>query len=191
MKTKTAGDLMVPLQEYPVIGISGTILDAVMRLEESRRNMEPGRQPFQAVLVADEHGTIVGKLGQLALLKTLEPGLQVFGDRHALEKAGVSDLILKAALDNVRGLQPEFSEMCKRAGSRPVVKAMHPFKEHIDIGASMNEVIHFMVEWQTLSILVTDEDRPVGLIRLSDLCDEVIAEMHRAANADSCGDSTD
>jgi hypothetical protein len=191
MKTKTAGDLMVPLREYPVIDISGTILDAVVRLRKSRRNMEPGRQPFQAVLVADENGNIIGKLGQLALLKTLEPGLQVFGDRHTLEKAGVSDLILKAAVDNVRGLQPEFSEMCRRAGGQPIAKAMHPFKEHIDIGASMNEVIHFMVEWRTLSILVTDKDRPVGLIRLSDLCDEVIEEMHRTANADDSGDSAD
>jgi hypothetical protein len=34
-----------------------------------------------------------------------------------------------------------------------------------------------MVEWKTLSVLVTEEDRPVGLVRLSDLCDAVIQEM--------------
>ena len=178
MDNKTAGDLMVPLDEYPVIRVSATVLDAVLLLDESRRKMESGRQPFQAVLVADENGRIIGKLGQLAILKALEPGRELF-DQHDLDNAGVSNLIVKAALDQMRAFQHEFSEMCKNAAASPVSSAMHPFKEHIDIGTPIPKVIHYMVEWQTLSILVTENNRPVGLVRLSDLCDEVIGEMHR------------
>jgi len=185
MKPVTAGDMMVPLDEYPVIDASSTVLDAVMRLTESRRNMESRRQPFQAVLIADSNGNIVGKLGQLAILKALEPNRQVFGDPHTLEKAGVSNSIIQAALDNTRPFQREFSELCKKAAILPVHKAMHPFKQHIDIGTSINETIHKMVEWQTLSILVTEADQPVGLVRLSDLGDKVIAEMHRTAEIQS------
>ncbi|MBN2320866.1 MAG: CBS domain-containing protein [Acidobacteria bacterium] len=58
-------------------------------------------------------------------------------------------------------------------------------KEHIDIETPIREVIHRMVEWQTLSILVTENGRPVGLVGLSDLCDEVIAEMHRNRSGES------
>jgi hypothetical protein len=181
MDDKTAGDLMVTLDEYPVIDTSATVLDAVILLHESRQSMESGRQPFQAVLVADEQGHIVGKLGQLAILKSLEPSRKLFGDRHALEKAGVGEMIIKAALDQMRAFQNEFSEMCKRAAGLSVTSAMHPFTEHIDIKTPVREVVHNMVEWQTLSILVTENDRPVGLVRLSDLCDEVISEMHRTA----------
>lgn len=179
MDNKTAGDLMVPLDEYPVVDASATVLDAVMLLHASRKNMESGRQPFQAVLVADKNGRIVGKLGQLAILKALEPSQKLF-DQHDLDNAGVSPSIVKAALDQMRAFQSEFPEMCKGAAASPVSAAMHPFKEHIDIGTPIREVIHTMVEWQTLSILVTENDQPVGLVRLSDLCDEVIGEMCRA-----------
>jgi len=181
MNTKTARDLMVPLDEYPVVDASATILDAVVKLEQSRRNMESGRQPFQAVLVADENGRIIGKIGQLALLKALEPSRQLFKDRDTLDKAGVSDAFIKTALDHLRSFRQEFSEMCRGAAALSVRSIMHPIREHIDIDASIQDVIHWMVEWQTLSVLVTDEGRPVGLVRLLDLCDAAIAEMRRTA----------
>jgi CBS domain-containing protein len=176
MDSKTAGDLMVMLDEYPVVDESSTVLDAVMLLHASRRKMESGRQPFQAVLVADKSGRIVGKLGQLAILKALEPSRKLF-DQRDLANAGVTESVVKAALDQMRAFQSGFSEMCKGAAALPVSSAMHSFKEHIDIGTPIREVLHCMVEWQTLSILVTENNQPVGLVRLSDLCDEVIGEM--------------
>ena len=188
MKTKTAGDLMVPLDAYPVVDASATVLDAVVKLAESRRNMEPGRQPFQAVLIADEDGQIIGKLGQLALLKTLEPGRQSFADQDTLDKAGVSDSIIEAALVHLRAFQHEFSEMCAGAAALPVRKVMHPIREHIHMNASISEVVHCMVAWQTLSVLVTENDRPVGLVRLSDLCDAMIAEMRRSTSGNRSED---
>lgn len=182
MNTKTARDLMVPLDEYPVVDDSATVLEAVVKLEQSRRKMESGRQPFQAVLVTDESGSIIGKIGQLALLKALEPSRQIFVDQDTLDKAGVSDTIIETALDHLRSFQYEFSEMCQGAAALPVRKVMHPVREHIHIDASIRDVIHRMVEWQTLSVLVTEKDRPVGLVRLSDLCDAVVAEMCQAAS---------
>ena len=188
MKNKTAKDLMVPLNEYPVVDSSATVLDAVIRLDKSRRNMEPGRQPFQAVLVADENGKIIGKVGQLAILKILEPGRRVFGDLDTLDKAGVSDQIMQTAMDHLRSFQYEFSEMCKGATALPVYRVMQPIREHMDIGASIHEVIHWMVAWQTLSVLVTENDCPVGLVRLSDLSDAVIAEMLQTVSGEGSED---
>ena len=182
MNTKTARDLMVPLDEYPVVDSSATVLDSVVKLEQSRRNMESGRQPFQAVLVADESGRIIGKIGQLALLKSLEPNRQLFMDQDTLDKAGVSDTIIETALDHLRSFRQEFSELCRGAAALPVRKVMHPIREHINIDASVREIIHWMVTWQTISVLVTDENQPVGLVRLADLCDAVIAEMGRTAS---------
>jgi hypothetical protein len=181
MNTKTAGDLMVPLDEYPVVEESSTVLEAVIRLRESRKNMESERQPYQAVLVADGTGRIIGKLGQMAMLKALEPRSQILGDRDTLDKAGVGDKILETALDHMRTFQHDFSELCKGAAALPVAKAMSPVREHIDIRMPASEVVHRMVAWRTLSILVTENNRPVGLVRLSDLCDAVITEMCRTA----------
>ena len=113
----------------------------------------------------------------MALLKTLEPGRRTYLDQDTLDKAWVNEWIIETALDHLRTFQHEFSEICKGATTLPIRSVMHSITEHIDIEASINETIHWMVEWQTLSILVTEKGRPVGLVRLSDLCDAIIAEM--------------
>jgi len=182
MTLRKARDLMVLLDEYPIVDSSATILDAVTRLEESRRNTVEGKQPFQAVLVADEKGDIVGKVGQFALLKALEPKSRVSGDQDALARAGVSDAIMETALDHYRSFQSELADMCTGAAGMPVSSIMTPFGEHIDIDTAICEVVHRMLEWQTMSVLVTKNDHPVGLVRLADLCDEVMRQMRHTTD---------
>ena len=182
MNPQTAGDLMVPLDEYPVVDASATVREAVLKLDASRRKMESGRQPFQAVLVADESGRIIGKMGQLTLLKALEPSRQIFLNRDTLDKAGVGDSIIETALDHMRAFQHEFSEICKVAAAMQVRTVMRPIGEYIHVSAPIGEVIHRMVSWQTLSVLVSDDERPVGLVRLSDLCDAAVEEISRLSN---------
>jgi hypothetical protein len=168
---------MLPLKEYPIVDSNATLLDAVVRLDEARQKSDPARQPFMAVLVADRAGNIVGKLGHLAILQALEPRSSVVDDLYTLDQAGVSDSIMQTALDHYRTLKHDFADLCAGAAAVPVRSVMHPFHEHIDVEASINEVIHQMVVWQTLSILVTEHDRPIGLVRLADVCDEVIRQM--------------
>ncbi len=172
---------MVLLDEYPIVDSSATVLDAVNRLSESRRKSDPDRQPFQAVLVADKNGNIVGKIGQMALLRALEPKSHVACDQNTLNRAGVGDAAMETTLRHFRSLQLGLLEMCIGAATLPVRIIMHPFKEHIDVSAPICEVIHKMRMWQTLSVLVTDKDRPIGLVRLVDLCDEVMEQMRQTA----------
>jgi len=188
MSAKKAGDIMVPIDEYPTVDSSATVLDAVVRLAESRGNSDQGRQPYQAVLVADQDGKVVGKLGQLALLRALDPRSHVVEDQDALNKAGVSDAIMQTALDHYSVLHRRLSEMCLGAAASSVRSVMHPIREHIDVDAPMCDVIHQMVVWQTLSVLVTQQGRPVGLIRLSDLCDEVMEQMQQTTTSTDAED---
>jgi hypothetical protein len=182
MKKLKAKELMVPLEEYPIVDSTSSVLDAVIRLVESRQKMETGKQPYQAVLVADKHGRIMGKLGQLALLKATEPKSRVSQDHDALERAGVSDAIMETALEHYRTFQLDFPERCTVAAKAQVSSVMAPFKEHLDMDTPLCEVVHKMLQWQTLSILVTENDKPIGLVRLSDLCDEIMKQMLLASN---------
>jgi len=177
MKAREVRDFLVPLEDYPIVDSSATLLDAVRRLDDARRNIAAGKQPYQAVLVADASGHIVGKLGQFAILKSLEPQSRVSGDKDALARAGVSEEIMDTALGHFRSLQSGLSEMCIGASGLPVRMIMTPFAEHIDIETPICEVVHKIIEWQTLSVMVTEKDRPVGLVRLADLCDEVMGQM--------------
>ncbi len=187
MTAQTAGDIMVPLDEYPIVDASSTVLDAVIRLDDSRRNTKPGKQPFQAVLVTDDNGNIIGKIGQLALLRALQPQSRMAGDQDSLERAGVSDTLMETALEHARRFQVQLPEMCAGASTLAVNHIMAPLHEHIDEGAPVCEVVHQILAWQSLSLLVTKGNRPVGLVRLSDLCDEVMQQM-REATADSGGE---
>jgi predicted transcriptional regulator len=54
---------------------------------------------------------------------------------------------------------------------------MHPLTEHIDENATLSEAIYRFVMWDTLSILVTKGDEAVGLLRLSDLSQEITEYM--------------
>jgi len=181
MSVKKAGDLMVPIDQYPIVDSTATVLDAVIRLEESRSISDSDKQPYRAVLVADKEGKIVGKLGHWALLRALEPRSHVIDDQDTLDKAGVSDSIMETALRHSRILQHELSEMCLSAAALPVRFVMLPFKEHIDVETPICEVIHKILAWQTLSVLVTENDQPIGLVRLADLCDEVMKQMRDMA----------
>ena len=181
MNDLKAKDLMVPLEQYPIVESTASIMDAVIRLDESRRNTEAGKQPYQAVLVADSHGRIVGKLGQLALLKATEPRGQVSRDHDALERAGVSDAIMETAMEHYRTLQSDLSEKWAVAAEAPVSSVMAPFEEHLDVNTPIREIVHKILQWQTLSVLVTENEKPVGLVRLSDLCDEIMRQMRMAS----------
>jgi CBS-domain-containing membrane protein len=171
---------MVPLSEYPSVEQEVTLFDAVVALDRAQQGLPPGRQPYRAVLVVDSDKRVVGKIGQLALLKALEPQSTVVDDLGTLTRAGVSDEFLNSVMKHFRLFQQEISNMCLTARSLPVKNVMHPVAEHIDHEASLCEAAHQMVVWQTLSILVTEGNETVGLIRLSDLCDEVVRQMKAA-----------
>ncbi|MBD3257151.1 CBS domain-containing protein [candidate division GN15 bacterium] len=188
MSVRKVRDIMVPLDKYPVVDSSATVLEAVIRWDDARQNADTGRQPYQAVLVTDQDGKIIGKLGQYALLKALELRGQFVDDRDTLERAGVSDAVMETAFGHLRSLQHELSTMCLGATSLPVTSAMHPVEEQIDVDASLCDAIHDLVKRQTLSLLVTEDDQPVGLIRLSDVCDEVMQEMRRNAASEESED---
>ncbi|MCP4705966.1 MAG: CBS domain-containing protein [candidate division Zixibacteria bacterium] len=183
MIVKKAGDIMIPLCKYPIIDSSATVLDAILKLNKSRCNSESGKQPYQAVLVADKNKRIIGKIGQFAILKSLEPQSRVSDDHDALQRAGVSNELIETAFDHIRNLHQGLPEMCPGASALPVRSAMTPFKEHVDKDTPIREVVHKILEWQTLSILVTDDDYPVGLVRLSDLCDEVMRQMQQVSKS--------
>jgi hypothetical protein len=54
---------------------------------------------------------------------------------------------------------------------------MHPMTEHIDADALLGEAVHRFIVWHVLSILVVDQLKPVGIIRLADLFKEVCEDM--------------
>jgi signal-transduction protein with cAMP-binding, CBS, and nucleotidyltransferase domain len=88
---------------------------------------------------------------------------------------------METALEHYNTLQLDLSNLCAVAAEAPVSSVMAPFEEHLDLNTPICEIVHKMLQWQTLSVLVTKDEKPIGLVRLSDLCDELMRQMLKAS----------
>jgi len=181
MTEKRVKDLMVPIDEYPVVAPETTMLDAISALNEAQKKRPAHLQPYRAVLVKDSKGNVIGKLGQLAFLKALEPKNTMLGDLEKLRFAGVSDDLMRTMIGHYRFFEEALPDLCARGRNLLVKEAMNPVTESIDENAYLCEAISKIVLYQQLSILVTRGNKAVGLLRLSDLCDEVARQMKKQA----------
>ncbi|MFH1845014.1 MAG: CBS domain-containing protein [bacterium] len=175
MRSQNVRDIMLPLGEYVVVTEGTSLFDALLALEVARSRRPPHSPRLWAVLVADKSGHIVGKLGMRAFLAALEPKYETLGDLDQLNQAGLSPDFLESILDNYRFWQDDREDIRRRANTLHVCQAMQPI--HISIGpdASLAKAIHLFVMWNTLSLLVVEDDRAVGILRLSDLFQHVSA----------------
>lgn len=180
METKRVRDLMLTLNDYATVSQDASLVEALRALEQAQVRLPPERQPHRAVLIVDDEGRVVGKIGQLGFLKALEPKYSHLGDLHTLSRAGLSTDFLNSMMENLRLWSDSMSEVCRRARLIRVKDAMTPVAESIDEDAPITEAIHTIVVRQTLSILVTRGEAVVGILRLSDLFTEV-AESVRAS----------
>jgi CBS domain-containing protein len=185
MKDKLVCDLTVLLDDYAVVSQDASLLDAVLALEKSQVNLPSDRQPHRAVLVVDDKKNVVGKIGQLAFLRALEPKYKIIKDFDRLSRAGVSGEFVSSMMEHFRLFQENLNDMCQKARSMPVRDIMHPVEESIDENAPLSEALHEMVVYQTLSILVTRDKKVVGLLRLSDLFDEMVRNIKNSSAPDS------
>jgi hypothetical protein len=181
MEHKRVKDLMISLDEYPVVSPDMNLLEAILTITEAQKKRSPRLQPYRAVLVADSTGKIIGKLGQLAFLKALEPKYRHLGDLQELKSAGLSDEIITMTIEHYRFLEAALPDLCAKGRDIKVREAMHPIAESIDENASLCEAINKIVIYQQMSLLVMRGPQAVGVLRLSDLCDEVARQMKKDA----------
>ena len=175
MHAKHVKEIMTPLNEYTVVNEDDTLYDAFVALKESRENLKPGQYVHRAVLVVNNKGRIVGKLGHLGFLRALEPKYKLMGDLDLdmISKAGLNKEFISSMMRDFGLWQDELDNVRSKSKKILMKEIMRPTKENIDINATMNEAIHKIVMYQMLSILVTQNDIVVGIVRVSDIYDEL------------------
>jgi CBS domain-containing protein len=178
---KRVKDLTLSLSEYAVVDEGATILDALLALEESQATLAPGRQPHRAVLVRDRHGAIIGKLHHFAFLRAFLAERRAMMEQKLLDRAGLEDDVLKASLHTLGFLTGDLVDVGARARAVPVRDVLTPATAGISEDASLADAAAAFLQHQTLSLLVHRGDRTVGLLRLSDLFDELARQVTREA----------
>jgi CBS domain-containing protein len=179
VKTISVKDLMVPLSEYATVSEEATLYDAVLALEAAQEVFDPKRHRHRGVLAFDKDNKIVGKLGQLDILKALEPRYAEMGDLGPLSRAGFSPQFLKVMIEKFALWDKPLSDICSKAARLKVKDVMYtPTEgEYVEENASLGEAIHQLVMGHHQSLLVTRGEEIVGILRLADVFREVCESM--------------
>lgn len=172
MEKKTVKDLMVPIGEYATVKIGSSLLDAMIALEKAQEAYTDSKYQHRAILVLDENGNIVGKIGQLRVLKALETRYDLDNDMHELKDFGFSEEYINRRRESFRLKGPILDEeSLKLAAEKRVEEFMQQPTpgEFVSETCSLDVAIHRLVSGTHLSLLVTRDNRITGILKMADV----------------------
>jgi len=173
MKTILVKDVMVPVSEYATVSHEATLYDAILALEKAQEEFDQNRYRHRAILVYDENDKIMGKISQTAILRALEPKYEQFEVPRS--RYPFAPKFMRSLFDRYDLWNKPLDDICKKAGQKRVKE----FVDHFDEGeiveeeTSLNEAIHMLVVGQLQSLLVTRKGQVTGILRLTDVFNQV------------------
>ncbi len=186
MKSYSVKDLMVPLSEYATVTEDATLYEAVLSLEEAQEKFEDRhtRYRHRAILIFDKDGQVVGKLSQLDVLKALEPKYQDMVQGEGSHRYGFTKDFMQSMLEDYHLFTNPLDDICRKASEQSVKKFMYtPTEgEYISENASLGEAIHQLIMGHHQSLLVTRDDKIVGILRQTDVFAAVFHTMKECFN---------
>ena len=183
MAETTIRKLMIPIAEYGSVQESGTLYDAILALEETQKKSDGMLYAHRAVLVLNEEGKVTGKVNKWDVFHALEPKYQDIFNSEKVTRFGVDDSYIKPLMEQYGLLQKPLDHLCKKASSLKVAEIMHKpgNGEFVDIDATINEAVHQLVLGHHPSLLVAENDEIVGILRMSDVFQEVCDLVKKCA----------
>ena len=184
MESYTVKKLMVPLSEYATVPDTATLFEAVLALEKAQEDYDYSKYRHRAILVYDQNNDIVGKISQMDVLRALEPKYEEIQGRSSVARFGFSKNFMKSMLEYYHFFDQPFGDICAKAGKLNVKQLMSAFSEgeHVDENASLDEVIHQLILGHRQSLLVTREEKIIGILRLTDVFTAVFHTMKACYN---------
>ena len=164
-------DLMVPISEYATVSEGATLFEAYLALEKAQEEYDHNKYRHRAILILDSDRRVIGKIGQLDVLRALEPRdaqHELFSD---IGKYNFSNqFIMKLREQYLMRTEP-LADICKKAARIKVEDLMHaPTEgEYVEEDASLDTAIHQLVRGSHMSLLVTRDGNIVGILRLTDV----------------------
>jgi CBS-domain-containing membrane protein len=163
-------ELMVPLSEYATVPEGSTLFDAVLALEKAQEEFDHTKYKHRGVLILNKDKQVIGKLGQLDVLRALEPKEEDSGEINKLSQFGFSShFVQKLRTQWVMNAQP-LKDLCSKASKLKVEDFMQTPSEGeiIEQEASLEMAVMQLVMGHHISLLVTRNREIIGVLRLTD-----------------------
>lgn len=167
MTIKTAGDLMIPLDQYPHLPYWFTLRQAIAEMQQSEFDIDGRKSLPRVVLVFDEEYRLLGLARRRDILRGLEPtylsGTPMRGSDES-QFPDPAELSLDRLVAGVR----------ERA-ERPIRDVMVPIQVTADVNDNIMALINRMVDHNVHLLPVLREGSVVGVVRTVDVLHEVTA----------------
>jgi predicted transcriptional regulator len=169
MPTKTAAELMIPIEKYPHITHWTTIREAVEVIEEAVLDVEGRRSLPRVLLVFDEEHNLLGLVRRRDILKGLEPKfLKIMPIPHRKQLFNVDiDPNLVDLSSGKIGLG------MRQEAEQSVSEIMQPILATCNYDDHLAKVIYKMVNRNQSLIPVMKDGKVIGVIRSVDVFQEV------------------
>ncbi|MGD9818281.1 MAG: CBS domain-containing protein [Desulfomonilaceae bacterium] len=179
METIRVKDLMTSFEGYPRVDEDASLYEAVQALEEGRQRLDGKGHRFMAVLVCDRSGNVIGKLNRMDILTCLEPEYLTNEELRKVSRFGLTPEFLHSMLDNYDLWKAPLLDICKKCLDHKVGEFIaHQSSEvYIDEEVSLSKAIHHLIMKRCQALVVTSRGEAVGLLRLVDVFDQVVAKM--------------
>jgi len=163
-------ELMVPLSEYATVPVGSTLFDAVMALEKAQEEFDHNKYKHRGVLILDKEKRVVGKLGQMDVLRALEPKDESPAEINELSQFGFSSNFVHKLRKQRRLKAAPLKDLCSNASKLRVEDVMQTLSEgeFIEEGAYLDMAIMQLVTGRHISLLVTRNKEPIGILRMTD-----------------------
>lgn len=173
-------DIMIPISEYATVRIGSTLLAALELLEQAIDNQEEGSDRHRAILVLDHDDNVIGKIGQLTTLQVVDQQTNSADTLRELERFQFSPSYNSWLRDHYRAKGKAVNaESLAIAAETPVEKCMQDLApgEFVAEDDTLDIAIHRLIAGTHLGLLVTNGDRIVGILRVSDVFSTISKEM--------------
>jgi CBS domain-containing protein len=177
VKTKIVKDLMVPLSEYVTVPDDATLSDAVAALKAAQTEFDQTKYRHRAILVYDKNKDVVGKISMISILRGLEPKYEdMLSDDEPIH-LGFTRGFQRKMIEQLKLWDAPLAHICEKAARLKAKTFMNaPTEgEYVEADATLDEAIHLIVIGHHQSLLVTENKKVVGVLRLTDVY-EVVSE---------------
>lgn len=184
MEKTSVKDLMVPISEYATVKVGTSLLDATLALETAQEAFTMSKYQHRAILVLDNNNMVVGKVGQLRILKAVETRYDLDSEAENLANFNFSGEYIADQQAQYRLQGPILNtESLRAAAEKKVEEFMQKPTpgEFVSEDCSLDVAIHKLVAGPHLSLLVTKDEEIVGILRISDVFAAVFHEMRTTA----------
>ncbi len=163
-------ELMVPLSEYATVPEGSTLFDAVLALEKAQAEFDHTKYKHRGVLILDKDKRVIGKLGQLDVLRAIEPKNEDPGETNELNQFGFSSNFVHKLRKQRRMKATPLKDLCSKASKLRVEDFMQTPSEgeFIEQEASLEMAVMQLVMGRHISLLVTRHREILGVLRLTD-----------------------